>query len=625
MRQAAARVYPDRSQYPISSLNIMEFIQTAESVDLRYAQINQVGRDQNNIHIHGGERMDVRNFLTVTLPPTDLLPQLMVQENGSLTYITEGHPPHASFAAFDCNRERTRCLEGTRTDVLDRVFRWIDIKGAHNDRSASQRVHEQKSCIFWINGEAGTGKTTIAYTVAKECRDLDILGASFFCSRDDSECSNPRRIFTTIAYQLGIFSPQFRAEVSRVMTSKPDIGHADVSYQLEQLIVNPLRSLTGTIPPCVVVVDALDECEDRGTPSIILSALTRYVTELSPLKFLVTSRPEHHITTAFRDKDLIPTTRRLILHEVHLDVVQGDITSFLSSRLAVTRDAYDIQCEWPATEDVRELARLSHGLFIFAATSIKFIEDPNYSDPQGQLADLLNPRPESEEESPHFHLYQLYTQVFDRAFPNISSRLSERLKKIVGSIVLLREPLSPFSLARLLGFELSTVRATLARLHSVIIVPKDDTRTIRLLHPSFFDFITNPLRCRNPKFVVNAEIQHTFLAHACLRAMMGLRQDLCGIRNPSILNKEVDDLGARIDANILPHMQYACRHWASHLAQAISSDDLVNLVEEFCVGKLLNWLEACSLLGELRNAVLVLNTAQRTVDVRHRFYFIVLF
>jgi hypothetical protein len=331
-------------------------------------------------------------------------------------------------------------------DILDRIFGWIGIE----DDGSRAPSDPQEKCIFWINGSAGTGKTTISYTVAEECRKCGILAASFFCSRDDSACSDPRLIFTTIAYQIGIFSPPFKAEISRVMMPQPDIGYASISYQLEQLIVNPLRSLAGSIPPCVVVVDALDECRDSGTSSTILSALERYVPQLAPLKFLVTSRPEIHITTAFRDRDLAPATSRLILHEVHLDAVQGDITSYLSSKLELTRRVYDIRPGWPATEDVRELARLSHGLFIFAATSVKFIGDQNYCDPQGQLADLLNPLPENDDESPHVHLHRLYAQVLDGAFPNISSRLSNRFQEIVGSIVLIREPLPPFALALLL-------------------------------------------------------------------------------------------------------------------------------------------------------------------------------
>src|SRR5438552_18537841 len=94
--------------------------------------------------------------------------------------------------------------------------------------------------IFWINGSAGTGKTTIASTVADICTARGILGASFFCSRDDAECSNPNLIFTTIAVQLGQYCPAFAAEIARVREQKPDIGYSSVSYQLKQLIVNPL-------------------------------------------------------------------------------------------------------------------------------------------------------------------------------------------------------------------------------------------------------------------------------------------------------------------------------------------------------------------------------------------------
>jgi hypothetical protein len=401
------------------------------------------------------------------------------------------------------------------------------------------------------------------------------------------------------------------------MSSNPDIGYSSVPYQLKQLIVNPLGSLIGSFPPCVVVIDALDECKDSGTTSIILSALSRYVTKLFPIKFFVTSRPESHITTAFQSKELNPATQRLILHEVELDVVQNDIDRYLSSRLASTAVSYRLNDDWPAIEDTRALARLSFGLFIFAATSVKFIEDRNYSDPRGQLAGLLRNTPTvPEPSSPHHHLDQLYTQVLTHAFPSISSRHSGRLKMVLGTIVLLRDPLSPPTLEKLLGLAPSTVREILLHLHSVVIVPEVDDLAIRLLHPSFFDFITNPSRCRNPRFVVNLEAQHTLLARVCLEVMKGLREDICGINDPSILNSEVDDLSTRIVTNIPSHLRYACRHWAWHLENSMFSDAVLYLVKEFCSTKLFYWLEVCSLLGEVRSALLSLITAQKTISVR---------
>jgi hypothetical protein len=534
------------------------------------------------------------------------------------TCVEDGHPPCAWLAGFDSNPDRTRCCEGTRKDILDEIFHWIDIADAPDYVTGTSTDTRINTRIFWINGSAGTGKSTISYTVAEECRKRGILGASFFCSRDDAECSNAGLIITTIAYRLGIFNPSFKAEVSRVVASDPGIGYASIPYQLEQLIVNPLLSLSGSIRSCVVVVDALDECRESGTTSLILSSLSRYANELIPIKFLVTSRPESHITTAFEVRELRSASQKLILHEVRLDVVEADITRYLSSALARTRISREIRCEWPTMEDVRKLAQLSHGLFIFAATSVRFIEDRNAVDARGQLGSLLrNTPPELEDFSPHSHLYRLYTQVLDHAFPTISFATSGRLRMILGSISLIRQPLSPVALENLLGLKSSTVRETLVNLHSVVIVPDDDIGTIRLLHPSFFDFITSPLHCRNPKFVVNLEIQHTLLARACFHAMKGLQQDICGLRNPSILNNEVDDLSTRIKSNIPSHMQYACLHWASHLAHASFSDILVDLMREFCAEKMLNWLEVCSLLGELRHALLALNTAQQMIAVRY--------
>ena len=65
--------------------------------------------------------------------------------------------------------DRQGCLGGTRADVLQQLDDWLgDTQG--------QRV-------FWLNGLAGTGKSTIAQTFAEITFAEGRLGASFFCSR----------------------------------------------------------------------------------------------------------------------------------------------------------------------------------------------------------------------------------------------------------------------------------------------------------------------------------------------------------------------------------------------------------------------------------------------------------
>jgi len=333
----------------------------------------------------------------------------------------------------------------------------------------------------------------------------------------------------------------------------------------------------------VIVLDALDECKDNRTTSIILSSLSRHVDALLPLKILVTSRPEPNITTVFKWTELGLVTERLILHEVELSVVQNDINLFLTMNFRKIGLFYGLDNAWPAVEDINALASLSFGLFIFAATSLKFIQDQNYSDPRYQLAELLRNTTLTEASYPYHHLNQLYTQVLTKAFPNISSHLVGRLKMVLGTITLLQDPLPLLALEQLLNLKSGTVQETLLRLHSVIIVPDEEDRVIRLLHPSFFDFITNPTRCLNQNFVVNAVKQHTLLAHACLETMCGLKRDICEIKNHSILNHELDDLPARIAKHIPTHLQYAWSQAAGMVSQRSMHDgSWLTLAHQVC-------------------------------------------
>ncbi|KAJ7926277.1 hypothetical protein B0H13DRAFT_2313603 [Mycena leptocephala] len=528
----------------------------------------------------------------------------------------DGYPPHAKKALFN-SKHREPCLASTRTEILAEITRWIN-----TDDSIFTEVAIPENTpiprIFWLNGSAGTGKTTIAYTVAQDCsaRSPCILGASFFCSRDDANCSSLLLIFTTIAYQLSLFDPLFAAEVSKVLQAKPDIGYASAYYQLEELIVKPLRVVRDTFAQCVVILDALDECKDPATISTILSALSRYIEELAPIRFLVTSRPENHINVAFTSERLQPNTRKFILHQVKLRVVEQDIRHYLSMKLAETRRIYQIQELWPTAESLDLLARLSSGLFIFAATSIKYIEDRSYSNPRSRLQHLVGSVDTTVEEfSPFKRLDDLYTDVLVSAFPKISASFLGVLKMVLGSIVHLQDPLSIVALEQLLGLAPGRVRETLLHLHAVVIVPDDHNHVIQLLHPSFADFITNQERCSIPKYVVKLEEQHTLLAHSCLVAMKSLSRDVCQIKNPSLLNSEVTDLPTRIGKYIPADIQYACRHWAYHVSKGMVSSTLLNLLKNFCEQHLFHWIEVSSLLGELQSALLSLDDVLRTLSV----------
>ncbi|KAF8586854.1 hypothetical protein K439DRAFT_1659436 [Ramaria rubella] len=356
--------------------------------------------------------------------------------------VKDGHAPHAVLARYDCG-DRVPCLDGTRKDIIDQIQNWI---GQDSDMSSLDNTvtcDVAKSRVFWIKGSAGTGKTTIAYTIVQICDKRHMLGASFFCSRGDGDCSNPKFIFTTIANHLGHHCPAFGDEVAHVLKLYPDIGYADVSRQLEELIVKPLHVVGKSFPSCVVVIDALDECKEDKSTSSILSCISNHMERLLPLKFLITSRPEPNTTMAFTASTLKP----FVLHEVNLDVVEKDIEHYLTIKIAEFQTLYGCKDSWPLLADIQALSKLSCGLFIFAAISVKFIEDKAYGNPVDQLRKLLHDTTVmAEGAAPHHHLDQLYTQLLNQAYPTLSSESAGQLKRILGSVILLCDCLSANSI-----------------------------------------------------------------------------------------------------------------------------------------------------------------------------------
>ena len=110
-------------------------------------------------------------------------------------------------------------MKGTRGDVLFQLEQWLS--------------GEQDKRVFWLNGLAGTGKSTIAQTFAEISFADGKLGASFFCSRDFEEQSNLRTILPTLAFQLAHRYPHFRQELLPVLIASPDVGRETLCSQME--------------------------------------------------------------------------------------------------------------------------------------------------------------------------------------------------------------------------------------------------------------------------------------------------------------------------------------------------------------------------------------------------------
>src|SRR5215213_8820942 len=158
--------------------------------------------------------------------------------------IAEG----AIFGSYEDEHE-PECLSGTRTDLLSHIAKWVD--------------DPQGKCIFWLNGMAGTGKSTISRTIASSFKAKGQLGASFFFKRGEGSRANGKRFFTTIAVQLAEHFRDMISSIRKVIEADRYISEKALREQFDKLIFQPLSKIMTASTKVVVVIDALDECERK--------------------------------------------------------------------------------------------------------------------------------------------------------------------------------------------------------------------------------------------------------------------------------------------------------------------------------------------------------------------------
>ena len=298
---------------------------------------------------------------------------------------------HTASAGYLCGN-RQKCLKGTRRDVLLRIEEWL--------------MDNEDQRIFWLNGLARTGKSTIAQTFAETSFADGKLGASFFCSRGFEDRSNLRTIFPTLAFQLAHRYPRFREELLQVLKTNPDVGRESLSSQFEKVIVRPFAA---TKIPTLIIIDALDECKDEGPASALLSVLSRYVHEIPEVKFFITGRPEPRIREGFQLKSLRSITGVLELHNVDRSSIDEDIKLYLLTQLNYIRENRsdcEFPEEWPSPHDINILCNKAGGIFIYASGVIKFVAS-NHHSPTERLDLILHPQEATHEGG----VDPLYTQI----------------------------------------------------------------------------------------------------------------------------------------------------------------------------------------------------------------------
>ncbi|KAK9413356.1 putative Vegetative incompatibility protein HET-E-1 [Seiridium unicorne] len=303
--------------------------------------------------------------------------------------------PVVEGAAFDSHAQEheTTCLEDTRVDLLREISQWVQ-----NPRGKN---------VFWLNGMAGTGKSTISRTIAQFGAADNQLGASYFFKRGENDRSSVAKLFSTIAAQMVSKRPAMASYVLEVLNSESMVLQKPMQKQLGSLILDPLSKLakaTGMDGAIPIVIDALDECEREDDVKVLIKLFCE-LQQPQPfrLKFLVTSRPDLPIRLGFQAVE--GNYQDLILHEIYEPIIEHDIRVYIRHQLRHIKECYDksvpeprrLPSAWPTESDTETLVHMAVPLFIFAATSCRFIADRRIGNPEEQLIEILTYKTKSQE------------------------------------------------------------------------------------------------------------------------------------------------------------------------------------------------------------------------------------
>lgn len=517
------------------------------------------------------------------------------------------------------------CLDDTRVNVLSQIIQWIE-----DESPDAKRVR-------WLTAPAGTGKSAVAASVEKHLRDTHQLGAVFYFVREQPERNS--RAIVEIGRQLAFHDAVLRNKICENVTKDPDIAMKPRREQYLRLIQQPLQEVLRNHAKIVIVVDALDECDEVYMKDL-LHLIGGSLANLSPaVKFFFSSRIDTHIKAKLDSPEFETATSHQPLQEEDMETVTRDIKAYLKYYLPrAVRELGIDEDGWPGPATREALARMASGLFIWASTVVLVIADPDSRDPEGQLKHVLD--------SPSLtHLDTLYFAILDRAFPmKVKASIMDLLMAVLGALVVAQEPLTVTTLSRLLSLILNqpllpeeVQRKVLGYLHSVLIVPGQSNGTIRVMHKSFVDFLAalpddstaapssshrspvNQLAATEQsrhRFRIIAPEHHRSMALACLRCMESLKLNICAL-DAAKLNTEVGDLEDRIQSCIPLDLQYSCKHCAAHILAAEDTDGIVyHAVLRFADHRLMFWLEAMSLLGLAGEALHVARLLEHWAGVR---------
>ncbi|THU91490.1 hypothetical protein K435DRAFT_231380 [Dendrothele bispora CBS 962.96] len=443
---------------------------------------------------------------------------------------------------------RPRCLDGTCLQTIESVVKWV------SDTSSST--------LLWLHGLAGTGKSTIATTIADYYTQLNRLGAFIYFNRKEEEKSRFEGVIRTLAYSLSMFDRRIRQKVLEAIVANRNVSKMQPEVQFSNLISHPLNSIEAlaTEGPIVIVIDALDECSggDDARQSFFHVLVGSSAHLPKTVRIIVTSR--------FSPKFQAPCPDMYHILPYKLERSHEDVEFYIRYSLARRKKP-----NWPKEEDLQALVRLADGLFIWAAIALRYIlgEKKETLFPERRLRTLIT-KPAVIRD-----LNELYATAL-RAADEWDEEDRQSICAVLGVIMFVKTPLLPDTVDRLLQLNDSDYASRVVEgLESVL--DYSPGHPITIPHATFSDYLSS---CPDQPWYIDSAAHKRALAKSCLL----------------ILDRSLRKLDVRSSTTLEEATAYSCRFWVTHFLAMDPYPSFEHDLLDFLKLHLLHWLEAMSML-----------------------------
>ncbi|KAL8698546.1 MAG: hypothetical protein Q9224_001801, partial [Gallowayella concinna] len=473
-------------------------------------------------------------------------------------------------AEEELNVRRSNVAEGTCQWITQRreLATWIESVN-----------NPQGSNIFWLIGLPATGKTTLSTVIIDH---LQFLGKSCqysFISSDHQTRRTSAYCLRSIATQLAVSNAEFG---SRLLTLHEETGLA-FNSQNQPLKIIWEKIFEGIIfkmkfsHPLYWVIDAVDEADQQ---SLLVNFFNK-MQPITPIGVLFASRPVKIPPLPFRNAS--PITLFLSEADTH-----DDIHTYVQRSVeAVLPDNEEVQAE--VTKEILDKAS---GSFLWVRLALETLERNWHT--EDDIRRVLT-------ELPH-GMENLYITMLTKV-ESQTPRIRSMARRILLWVACAWRPLSIAELKVALQPDFTGF----IRLEETIVdicghFVSVSSSKVSMIHMTARDFLLKKDHEHIP--YINSREAHTHIAETCLQHLSNddWRRVFKQFQHPfSPSGKDKRQNRLLLAEQGHPFLGYATCYWAFHVSKAhLSSNTLVDTLQDFLNGYSLSWIEAIALSQNLR-------------------------